>query len=328
MNVFRVVLFVVILVTAGLFALLIFYPHCAYAANITVTGSTWSVGPVGAGAEDSTSSNNWIITNTSTGIEDIDIRVSSTGNWSASDSGTSGSNEFGLKVGSSGGMIITDTDGTLTTDLLTTYDLGLWFKAPSDGSDEGPHTLTVTLSATNWRQATVIYMATATTNGALGGRSGADTFCAGNKPPYLPADCGNIHAFLGVNLEDEIREMPMNYGYISSWPLYFWNDTAQILTKFANNWPDMFDGSIMVLPKVGLGLASYSPWTGSMGDGGYWWCEGYDEDDYSCRQWSSGNTVYYGAKGANYTNTKWLYEPWGSCEEMRGLLCVCGPVSP
>lgn len=327
MNVFRVVLFVVILVTAGLFALLIFYPLCAYAANITVTGSTWPIGLVGAGAEDTSSANAWIITNTSAGIEDIDIRVSSTGNWSASDSGTSGSNEFGLKVGTSGGMIITAEDKTLTTDLLSTYDLGLWFKAPSDGSDEGPHTLTVTLSATNWRQATVIYMATASTNGNIGGRSGADAFCTTNKPINLPSAWSNIHAFLSVDEEDEARDMPALYGYVSNYPLYFWNSSTQTLTKFANNWPDMFDESILVLPGTGLGIETWpKPWTGTTGTvakpGVHHW---------SCFGWTDGSDATLGTVGANSLTASWLYYPGNmtDCDITRPIYCICsGVINP
>jgi len=294
MNVFRVVLFVVILVTAGLFALLIFYPHCAYAgANIAITGPTWPVGPIAAEDETWTLGDNWKITNISVGIEDIDISVASTGAWSASDTATPAFNKFGLREDNSGGTIIKTAADTLTTDLLNHYGLDLWFKAPTDDSEVGEHTLTVTLSAVNWRKQTIIYMAEGTMpNGNLGGRSGADTYCANNKPANLPSDCGDIRAWMAMSTTDEVRDMPALYGYISNYPLYWWHSTDSILTLFANNWDDVFDNSILVSQADGTGIAE-NVMSGTWNDGSV-----YQFPNYCCNGFTNSTTSDMFSRGS------------------------------
>ncbi len=122
------------------------------AASISLSGSTWAIGTKGASAESTSTANAWTITNDSGGTEDVNIKVATTGTWTASTDGTQTTGKFVLRKDSSTGQVITATDGSLVTSLTnnSTNSFGLYFKAPPTGSEEGAHTLTVTLTATNW----------------------------------------------------------------------------------------------------------------------------------------------------------------------------------
>ena len=118
---------------------------------------------------------------------------------------------------------------------------------------------------TNSNCGTIVYVSTASHNGNFGGRSGLDSFCKSKMPTGL--SCTNVHALIGVSSSDEIQDMPSNYGYEAAKPLYWYNKTNKNLTKFASNWPDMFDGTIAVSRLVGTGEDSHV-WTGSENNGG------------------------------------------------------------
>lgn len=170
---------------------------------------------------------------------------------------------------------------------------------------------------------TAIYVSVQRKDGLLGGRSGADAFCAGEKPSGL--HCSNVRAFLTVNANDEIRDMPSNYGFSSGSPMYFYDRSANALTLFATSWADALDGSIQVTPHEGLGCCStalYDFWTGSNNDGSHatnppW--------DYTCDGWVS--TANLGMQGEFDSDTSWIRGPDNmiSCAASGGLymLCAC-----
>lgn len=133
---------------------MLFGPKLVFAgASISLTGGTWALGAKPASSETTSAANAWTVTNDSTGgTEDVLIKVTSTLSWTASTDGTQTANKFVLRKDNNAGQIITGTDGTLVTGLTNngTNSFGLYFKAPPTGSEEGAHTLTVTLTATNW----------------------------------------------------------------------------------------------------------------------------------------------------------------------------------
>lgn len=142
-------------VTVIALCVLVFCPGLAFAAaSLSVAGGNWTIGTLKAAATDTSTTDQWTVTGSSDGTEDILIKVSSTGNWSASTDGNQGTtNVFVLREDNSTSLVIPGTDVTLISTLgaqPTTDSFGLWFKAPITGSEEGAHTLTVTLTATNW----------------------------------------------------------------------------------------------------------------------------------------------------------------------------------
>jgi hypothetical protein len=108
----------------------------------------------------------------------------------------------------------------------------------------------------------VIYLSTATHDGNFGGRPGLDNFCLNNKPSNLPSNCANCHAFISVNENDEIRDMPENYGYNRNWNIYWWNRTKGKLYMAFSKWADM---PFNFVTKPCNGLA------GDFGDVDYVW---------------------------------------------------------
>lgn len=142
-----------VLAASLLVCTVVLYPDFAFAgASISISGGTWAIGTKGALSESQSASNAWTVTNDSGGTEDVVLSVSSTGAWSASTDGSQPANKFLLRKNNSSGQIITASNANLVTSLTNggTHSLGLWFKAPPSGSEEAAHTLTVTLTATNW----------------------------------------------------------------------------------------------------------------------------------------------------------------------------------
>jgi len=108
----------------------------------------------------------------------------------------------------------------------------------------------------------VIYLSTAEHDGNFGGRPGLDNFCLNNKPSNLPSNCANCHAFISVNENDEIRDMPENYGYNRNWNIYWWNRTEGKLYMAFSKWADMPKNWVISYRK-GLGDVRTNVWTGT-----------------------------------------------------------------
>jgi len=139
----------------------LFSPKLSYAgASLTLnpSGSTWAIGTKGAN-QSVTSSTTWTVTGASNGSEDICANVAD--NLVTWTSGASaGNNTFVLKTNNASGTLIPTGSGncstaaagnTITSALAKdgTYAFNLYFTTPTAGADS-THSLTVTLTATNW----------------------------------------------------------------------------------------------------------------------------------------------------------------------------------
>ena len=92
-------------------------------------------------------------------------------------------------------------------------------------------------------------------DGDMGGRTGADAICQAS--PSRPAGFANYRAFISIDANDEIRDMPANYGVPTSLPII-----GPTGTLIANNWADLLDGSIAASLSA-AGVVSSSWHTGS-----------------------------------------------------------------
>jgi len=128
-------------------------------------------------------------------------------------------------------------------------------------------------------------------DGNLGGREGADTFCA----TQTPSGYTQVRAFLSVDGTDEIRDMPTNYQISTTAPILGSADTL-----IANNWQDLLDGSItdsLSTAIADLGVAGW--WSGSYTDGSL--------RNENCSQWSSNSNNQTGSLGTSIsTNSSWI----------------------
>ena len=150
--------------------------------------------------------------------------------------------------------------------------------------------------------------------GNLGGRSGADSKC--NSDTDKPSACTSAAwAFISVNSNDEIRDMPTTKGVFtnSDW---FFRDGSAAPSIAATSWGDLLDGAIMNPPQSG-GIDFGNYWTGSDAYGGV---------TTSCNAWASGSSSITGTDGGKtYSDNYWLsYSTAAACSASLGLLCACG----
>ncbi|MCX8124523.1 MAG: hypothetical protein N3F66_10210 [Spirochaetes bacterium] len=141
-----------------------------------------------------------------------------------------------------------------------------------------------------------------------------------NNYPALPQD--NWVAFISIDSNDAIKNLPDNYSVPADWPVY--SPTGVII---AYNWYDLLDGTIIdQLQNVGV-CDSYW-WSGSLQDGS---CD----TDYTCSTWTSEKLstsnstlaaviVLNGRSGAhNRNNYEWIYSNDRNCTNSHHLLGLC-----
>jgi hypothetical protein len=174
------------------------------------------------------------------------------------------------------------------------------------------------LAQTAQRSYTILYVSTASHNGSLGGRTGADAACAAEMPAGLT--CQNIHAFISVSTADEIREMPNNYGYDRIAPVFWFNPDGGILTRVGEDWGDLLDSAILHSAQQGTGTTTTFR-TGSYSDGRAGTSSG------TCVGFTSADGTTYDRWGdEDLTDAGWLSSTdTTTCAYARRLVCACTP---
>ena len=157
----------------------------------------------------------------------------------------------------------------------------------------------------------VLYTLSNLHDGNLGGRSGGDALCAAST--NKPSGYDNYRAFISVNADDEIRDMPSNYGVSTSARIVSKNGTI-----VADNWADLMDGSIdNSLSSAGI---TYNAqwWSGSNADGSI-------VTDLNCSAWTSSGTGDYGRTGnSNSTDDTWIsYSSTYKCAHTTAVEVFC-----
>jgi len=159
----------------------------------------------------------------------------------------------------------------------------------------------------------VMYNAGGTHDGNLGGRTGADGICAasGNRPSG--AEYTNFRAFISVDAADEIRDMPANYGVLTTLPI-----VGPTGIPIANDWTDLLDGTIAAtLQAAGV--------TGGVGQ----WMSGAGGDDgsvgtHTCLGWTSNGAAASFNIGSDLATTNWIRTGGtvGCDASNRPLVCI------
>lgn len=127
----------------------------AYAAGleISVSGGGWALGDITTQGAEYTS-DQWTVHASSDGTEDIWVKVSDTGGWTAG--GASNDRDtYGLKETTVDPDHAITGENTLWKDDAASGDhpFALWFQAPSSWTTTGDHTFTVTLTVSDWQAA-------------------------------------------------------------------------------------------------------------------------------------------------------------------------------
>ncbi len=248
-----------------------------------------------------------------------------------------GSKDSNLTINADGNLELSTSTATWTQTTDSDFNTG-------DDSNTEVSNNSVVLLNTNKN---ILFGTTNKHNANFGGRSGADSFCQNNMPSGLT--CDNIHAFLGVNSSDEIRDMPNNYGYDTTYPIYLFDSTNLDFVFFSNTWSDMLNNNVDVAPSVALG--SIISWTGSdvggaLSDCDYW---------LTCDNWTMSDHVFTNRGGFGHSAYKdltciagtdsayyhWLWATYGEgtscvsdvcaqdsakayyCDETAYLYCFC-----
>jgi len=131
-------------------------------------------------------------------------------------------------------------------------------------------------------------------------RTSLDDACVAGRSTSYPDLPSNVIAFISVSDTDEIRDLPSNDGAPTDRPI-----AGPTGTIIANDWADLFDGSI----KVSLtfaGVTSGAGWTsGSTGTGAV---------ATNCLEWTS--TTHIASQGSPTSiRTAWLN---------NGVVFTCG----
>ncbi len=151
--------------------------------------------------------------------------------------------------------------------------------------------------------------ATGTTAGNINGgnRAGVDSFCASHKPSALGCK-GGLHALINVSEVDTVANFPAAY---PSLPQDLPVQNPDKTQKIADNWADLWDGSIDVsLADAGIVTGDY--WTGADGDS-------------TCQNWTGVSSGAFG-KSTLADTSWWNYNANGPASCIAAtyhVLCLC-----
>ena len=155
-----------------------------------------------------------------------------------------------------------------------------------------------------------LWMSGALTSGNLSGRAGADTFCDSdaNKPTVASS---TTRAFISVDADDEIRDMPSLYNIPSNEVIFRQDGTTQIAPNFAAL---LNADSASLISSVST--AGFSVFTGSSFDG--------ELDSLgACNGWTASGTVNLANIGDSLSlDGAFLFNSASVCRTNFRLYCI------
>lgn len=158
----------------------------------------------------------------------------------------------------------------------------------------------------------ILYATSTTYDGALGGRSGADSKCSADRATQVASasTCTTVHALISIASGDAIANMASNYSVPTSLPI----KSATGVLIF-NNWNDLLTSN----PIVSLNSATST--------GTYWTFSGANGVLDATNNCTNGSTNLSGnGEVGDQTSTAggfWLVNAALSCGGSRQLLCIC-----
>lgn len=158
----------------------------------------------------------------------------------------------------------------------------------------------------------VIYMySTAPSYANLGGRNAADWICGMSLPSNLSTLSLSVRAFISIDSNDEILDMPANYGVPVNRKIQGANEEDIIATS----WSDLLDGTIaMSLSAAHILSPAQTFWSGSNPNGSL--------SVANCNGWTSTAAGVYAAVGDAMSTGNWTYTTSNSCNGTRPVLCI------
>lgn len=151
-------------------------------------------------------------------------------------------------------------------------------------------------------------------NGNLGGRSGADAKCASAASTQGLTCSSGVHALISVDSNDEIRDMPANYGVPTNVQIQAVNGTV-----IQNSWAALLSDTLLRSLKS-AGVTS----------GDYWWA-GSDDSNGSlsanhCSNWTTAAGSPNSGRGGYSPSDSWTWigSTLAYCSSTAmELVCLC-----
>lgn len=149
------------------------------------------------------------------------------------------------------------------------------------------------------------------TDGNIGPRFNADTFCSAG----VPSGFSLYKAFISYDSTDSIATMPSIYGVPINAPI-------RSVTNFviANDWADLMDGNIIdTLTNAGVVSLGVNWWTGVENSTG----THVDGTTDNCNNWTSNSNVVGGKAGSLVnSNSLWVDSNVVACDIPIAILCL------
>ncbi len=145
-------------------------------------------------------------------------------------------------------------------------------------------------------------------------RASADALCAEMLDELPEQACTNVHALLSVNTNDEIQDMPTNYGVPEDLPI-----EGPTGVEVDANFAGLLDGSVAVSPvDAEVASGEVNLWTGSGISG--------EALNTTCNGWTAtegAGPLGFGSVGNPSNTTTWIAALSGSCNGANQLICIC-----
>ena len=152
-------------------------------------------------------------------------------------------------------------------------------------------------------------------SGNLGGRQGADEICnnqvLGKTLAKFLSSCSNIRAFISVDNNDQLKDMPLNYSIPEKKIIV--SNAGNILVR---SWNELI-GQQLEYDLFSQNIGNFYSWSGSDSDG--------ELSASNCDNWSSEESNVQGTMArTDMTQNNWLAGGnWDWCSSLRQIMCVC-----
>ena len=173
---------------------------------------------------------------------------------------------------------------------------------------EGDGEITTTSSAS---PEIILFRSDLSSNGNLGGsRPAIDAMCASSL--QKPADFTNVVALISIDADDEIRDIPSNFGVPASAALK--SNSGNLVF---NSWADMLDGSDLTISLAGAAVLPPATgwWSGSTPNGAL---------SINCTNWNASSSIISGSYGTSgMPSLEWIdASSEQMCNFTHYVLCI------
>ena len=200
------------------------------------------------------------------------------------------------------------TKATSGTETITNLTNTTSFTLSCTGSQKQPGEATVVFTKIGTCSEIVLYRSQNPIAGSnLKIRSTVDSYC----DLETALGCQINRAFISLTSEDEIRDMPANYGVPTILPIYSVSRDGTLKLILASNWTSILSGSINnMLSSATINTTPYA-----------WWAMSTYQGVLNLDNCITGTYGYYG--NAQSLGQTWMAQNNAACTNQYWVLCLC-----